>query len=144
MDIRRGTLDDVSSIVDIENSTNAVPWTELQFISSIEVGHHLTVSEIDSQLIGFAIYSPIIPEAHLLNIAISLKHQRNGLGRILLQHIIDKNKLLGAQILTLEVRISNHSAIFLYESMGFKKDAIRPLYYRGDPKEDALLMSLKL
>jgi ribosomal protein S18 acetylase RimI-like enzyme len=44
----------------------------------------------------------------------------------------------------LEVRASNYSAINLYESIGFMKDAIRPNYYSGNPKEDALLMSLGL
>jgi len=50
--------------------------------------------------------------------------------------------LLGVKSLTLEVRVSNNSAISLYESEGFLKDAIRPDYYSGVVREDALLMSL--
>jgi ribosomal protein S18 acetylase RimI-like enzyme len=38
--------------------------------------------------------------------------------------------------------VSNHAAIALYEREGFVKDAIRPNYYSGKPREDALLMSL--
>ena len=95
-------------------------------------------------LIGFSIFSLIVPEAHLLNIALLHEHQGKGLGRNLLEHTAFQSKTLGAKILFLEVRVSNKKAIRLYESMGFVKDAIRANYYSGKLKEDALLMSLKL
>ena len=68
--IRPASSDDIDSIVEIENSTNLMPWTKAQFISSMEVGHYSTVLEHGDVLIGFAIFSPVIPESHLLNIAI--------------------------------------------------------------------------
>ena len=37
--IRPASSDDIESIVEIENSTNLMPWTKAQFISSMEVGH---------------------------------------------------------------------------------------------------------
>ena len=45
--------------------------------------------------------------------------------------------------LTLEVRPSNTAGIALYESMGFKKDGIRPGFY-DSPKEDAAIYSYYL
>jgi ribosomal-protein-alanine N-acetyltransferase len=110
----------------------------------MEVGHYSSVLVEKDEVLGFAIFSPIIPESHLLNIAIAPDHQGKGLGRQLLNQIINQNKILGVKTFTLEVRVSNHSAISLYESIGFMKDAIRPNYYSGNPKEDALLMSLGL
>ena len=100
------------------------------------------VIEEKEGVVGFAIYSPIVPESHLLNIAIAPSNQGRGLGRQLLQKVILQNQLLGVKSLTLEVRVSNNSAISLYESEGFLKDAIRPDYYSGVVREDALLMSL--
>ena len=46
----------------------------------------------------------------------------------------------------LEVRVSNTSAIQLYEKLGFKRDGIRKNYYPTETsmREDALLMSLDL
>ena len=41
--------------------------------------------------------------------------------------------------MTLEVRRSNHGAIALYESFGFKAAGVRPRYY-ADNGEDALIM----
>jgi ribosomal-protein-alanine N-acetyltransferase len=142
--IRPASFDDISSIVEIENKTNQIPWSKAQFLSSMEVGHYSVVMHKDSDILGFAIYSPIIPESHLLNIAIDPAYQGKGLGDKLLQQIILQNRTIGVKTISLEVRVSNLSAINLYEKRGFHKDAIRPDYYSGSPKEDALLMSLKI
>ena len=142
--IRPASSDDIDSIVEIENSTNLMPWTKAQFISSMEVGHYSTVLEHGDVLIGFAIFSPVIPESHLLNIAIDPAYHRKGLGDKLLKHVILQNKAVGVKVITLEVRVSNLIAINLYEKNGFYKDAIRQNYYSGPEKEDALLMSLKI
>ena len=58
-----------------------------------------------------------------------------------LEKVLFQSKVLGASIVFLEVRVSNHKAINFYEKFGFKRDAIRYNYYDGNPKEDALLMS---
>ena len=142
--IRPASFDDISSIVEIENKTNQMPWSKAQFLSSMEVGHYSVVMHKDCDILGFAIYSPIIPESHLLNIAIDSAYQGKGLGDKLLQQIILQNRTIGVKTISLEVRVSNLPAINLYEKRGFHKDAIRPDYYSGSPKEDALLMSLKI
>ena len=142
--IRPASFDDISSIVEIENKTNQMPWSKAQFLSSMEVGHYSAVMHKDSDILGFAIYSPIIPESHLLNIAIDPAYQGKGLGDKLLQQIILQNRTIGVKTISLEVRVSNLPAINLYEKRGFHKDAIRPDYYSGSLKEDALLMSLKI
>ena len=142
--IRPASFNDISSIVEIENKTNQMPWSKAQFLSSMEVGHYSVVMHKDSDILGFAIYSPIIPESHLLNIAIDPAYQGKGLGDKLLQQIILQNRTIGVKTISLEVRVSNLPAINLYEKRGFHKDAIRPDYYSGSPKEDALLMSLKI
>jgi ribosomal-protein-alanine N-acetyltransferase len=142
MRIRPSSSDDLATILKIESLTNKIPWTKQQFVSSIEVGHYSVVLEEKEGVVGFAIYSPIVPESHLLNIAITPSYQGRGLGRQLLQKVILQNKILGVKSLSLEVRVSNNSAISLYESEGFLKDAIRPNYYSGAVREDAMLMSL--
>ena len=142
--IRLASSDDIDSIVEIENSTNLMPWTKAQFTSSMEVGHYSIVLEYDEAVIGFAIFSPVIPESHLLNIAIDPAYHQKGLGDKLLKHVILQNKAVGVKVITLEVRVSNLIAINLYEKNGFYKDAIRQNYYSGSEKEDALLMSLKI
>ena len=119
--IRPASSGDIDSIVEIENSTNLMPWTKAQFKSSMEVGHYSTVLEYDEAIVGFAIYSPVIPESHLLNIAIDPAYHRKGLGDKLLKYVILQNKAVGVQVITLEVRVSNLIAINLYEKMDFIK-----------------------
>ena len=46
----------------------------------------------------------------------------------------------GAQVAWLEVRPSNHPALNLYQSLGFKEVGRRPRYY-DDTQEDALLLT---
>ena len=139
--IRPASLQDVVAIMEIENSTNQMPWTKNQFISSMEVGHYSMVLQQYQKVIGFAIYAPIIPESHLLNIAINPAYQGQGLGKKLLEKIIFQNKTIGVKVITLEVRVSNKDAINLYEKRGLTTEAIRPDYYMCTPKEEALLMS---
>jgi ribosomal-protein-alanine N-acetyltransferase len=52
-------------------------------------------------------------------------------------------KMRGASKVLLEVRVSNHAARALYESLGFHEIAIRKGYYR-DPDEDGLVMAREL
>ena len=92
----------------------------------------------------------VLDEAHLLNLSIVKSHQKQGLGRCLLEHMLRTAKNYRAANVFLEVRISNISAIALYEKLGFCEMAVRSAYYPADPKisktsrEDALLMGLVL
>ena len=79
-----------------------------------------------------------------MNIAIDKKYQGNGHGALLLKYVLKQSKAMKIKIVFLEVRVSNHKAIGFYENFGFIKDAIREKYYPGNPREDALLMSLTL
>jgi ribosomal-protein-alanine N-acetyltransferase len=89
-------------------------------------------------------------EAHLLNLSVAKSHQKQGLGRYLLEHMLQIANNHRATNVFLEVRPSNISAIALYENMGFCEMAIRRGYYPADPKlfkngrEDAVLMGLAL
>ena len=112
---RPASSDDISAILEIENKTNQMPWTEAQFISSMEVGHFQVVLHEKNNIQGFAIYSPIVPESHLLNIAIHPTHQGKGIGRQAAATSYFQNKTMGVQVISLEVRVSNLPAIKLYE-----------------------------
>ena len=61
MRIRPSSSDDLATILKIESLTNKIPWTKQQFVSSIEVGHYSVVLEEKEGVVGFAIYSPIVP-----------------------------------------------------------------------------------
>jgi ribosomal-protein-alanine N-acetyltransferase len=58
-------------------------------------------------------------EAHLLNLCVRPERRREGLGRFLLEHMLELARADGAQRIFLEVRPSNHAARELYRSTRF-------------------------
>ena len=89
---------------------------------------------------GFAGFWIMGDEAHIINIAVRERHQRQGIGELLLISIIDMAAELKAHNITLEVRISNTTAQSLYRKYGFTQTGLRRGYYT-DNREDATLMS---
>ena len=91
-------------------------------------------------IIGFASMWVMADEAHITNIAVRQSYRRQGLGELLLTSIIDLAGDLKANIVTLEVRVSNLPAQNLYSKYGLVQVGLRRGYYT-DNREDALLMS---
>jgi len=91
-------------------------------------------------VIGFASMWVMADEAHITNIAVRSSYQRQGIGELLLISIIKLAAEVKADIVTLEVRVSNLPAQRLYQKYGFVEVGLRHGYYT-DNREDALLMS---
>ena len=127
----------------IECEVNPSPWKYETFLSSFEVGHKGLICKHNSEIIGFIIFSPINPEAHILSISVIKKIQSKGVGSLLLRSMLDQCKAMNYKKIFLEVRTSNLQAIIFYQKFGFLKEAIRENYYT-DNSEDALLMSLSI
>ena len=66
--------------------------------------------------------------------------RRNGVGKALVEFLVNKMKAENAEFVTLEVRKSNQNAISLYEKCGFEKVGERRSFYEK-PTEDAILMT---
>ncbi len=94
----------------------------------------------NEQLVGMAGIWMMVDEAHIVTIAVRRSHKRQGLGERLLISIIEMARQLGANIVTLEVRVSNTVAQTLYAKYGFLTAGTRRKYY-SDNGEDALIMS---
>ena len=141
MSLQLANYKDLEQIVKIEKDTNEHPWSLNNFKSSLDAGNSSIVLKKENILLGYAFFSIVATDSHLLNIAVSRNYQGKGYGRKILEKVILQSSVLGATVIFLEVRISNHRAINFYEKFGFKRDAIRYEYYEGTPKEDALLMS---
>ena len=141
MDFQLASFGDLDQISKIEKETNEYPWTPNNFMSSLDAGNSSIVLKDNKDILGYAFFSVIGTDSHLLNITVSKNYQGKGYGKKILKKVLFQSKVLGASIVFLEVRVSNHKAINFYEKFGFKRDAIRYNYYEGNPKEDALLMS---
>lgn len=91
-------------------------------------------------IIGFAGIWMMVDEAHLVTIAVGPGQRGKGLGELLLISMIDLACILGANRMTLEVRVSNHVAQSLYRKYDFHNEGVRRRYY-SDNGEDALIMT---
>ncbi|MBI4332677.1 MAG: ribosomal protein S18-alanine N-acetyltransferase [Chloroflexi bacterium] len=92
------------------------------------------------RIVGAAGFWLMVDEAHVTTIAIRGTHRRKGLGELLLVHAIDLAIELNAQVVTLEVRVTNTVAQDLYHKYGFNKVGVRKGYYT-DNGEDAFIMT---
>ena len=136
-------IDHLEEAYKIECAVNPSPWKYETFLSSFDVGHKGLICKHNGEIIGFIIFSPISPEAHILSISVIKKIQSKGVGSLLLRSMLDQCKAMNYKKIFLEVRTSNLQAINFYQKFGFIKDAIRDNYYT-DNSEDALLMSLSI
>ncbi|MCW4464202.1 ribosomal protein S18-alanine N-acetyltransferase [Glutamicibacter sp. MNS18] len=100
------------------------------------------VYEAEKRILGYAGLCTVLPFADVQTIAIHPDTQGHGLGRALMQVMIDKARERRARDVMLEVRKDNPVAIGLYLSLGFQKIHERPKYYRDGT--DALIMRLRL
>ena len=92
-----------------------------------------------SSIIGFAGLWLMVDEAHITTIAMHPDFRRKGLGEFMLVNLIDIAYNIGANWVTLEVRVSNYTAQNLYRKYGFREKGLRQKYY-SDNQEDALIM----
>ncbi|MFK8027650.1 MAG: ribosomal protein S18-alanine N-acetyltransferase [Gammaproteobacteria bacterium] len=138
-------LEDIDSIMAIENLAYPFPWSQAIFQDCIKAGYHCWVTELDGDIIGYAVFINAVQECHLLNLCINPTLQGQGLGRKLLAHVLENAKEYDATCVFLEVRPSNKYAIGLYESEGFNEVGLRKQYYPADHgREDAVIYAKEL
>ncbi|HWG89649.1 MAG TPA: N-acetyltransferase [Candidatus Thermoplasmatota archaeon] len=78
-------------------------------------------------------------EARILILSVDEKHRKRGIGTQLCYLFEERFARNGIRRVNLEVRVSNATAIRLYEGLGFERKRIIPHYYADG--EDAFLMS---
>ena len=134
----------IDPIMAIEHEAYAEPWTRSMFYEELRNDlSYFYVAFRGDEIIGYAGFWLVLDEAHITTVVVKRPYRGRGVGRMLMQYLIDKACEVGARIATLEVRVSNEHAIHLYQSMGFHAVGIRKGYYPRTG-EDAQVMLLKL
>ena len=91
-------------------------------------------------LVGFIGIWYSVDEAHVVSVGVRREHRRRGIGEMLVIAGIEQAAAKRAEVVTLEVRVSNDAAIGLYSKYGFTERGLRRAYYK-DNREDALIMT---
>ncbi|MCH7611778.1 MAG: ribosomal protein S18-alanine N-acetyltransferase [Candidatus Marinimicrobia bacterium] len=130
-------MDDLDSIVLIENRVFREPWTKEQLSFELKQLSGKIVNVIEKKdIIGYIMVQKVQNEAQILNMAIDIHCQCRGKGKKLLKYTLDE---LGSETdVFLEVRESNLQAIKLYSDFNFEDIGLRQAYYSDG--ENALIM----
>jgi len=89
-------------------------------------------------IVGFAVMEYGDERAHLVLLAVRPAHRRRGIGRGLLEWLIESARTAGMESVHLELRAGNEAARGFYRALGFSETLLVPGYYRG--REAALRM----
>ena len=140
--------DDLAAWLALENAAFSDPWSESQLQGWLSRERTLLMGAFDvenRQLQAFVLYSHVLDEAELLQIAVAHSARGKGLAARLMQQAGLQLKNLGIERIMLEVRDSNTPARSCYVRYGFGEDGIRKGYYKAaQGREDAVLMSYSL
>ncbi|NOX75827.1 MAG: ribosomal protein S18-alanine N-acetyltransferase [Gammaproteobacteria bacterium] len=145
LQLRPMTEADLNTVMDIEQIAYPYPWTRRIFADCLRVGYRCLVAELDDVFVGYGVMSIGAGEAHVLNLCVAETFRRRGLGRSLLEGLLDAAAELEVENVFLEVRPSNISALQLYDQMGFNPIGTRKDYYPADHgREDAVILAICL
>lgn len=101
------------------------------------------VYEENEEVVGFIIADVFEDRAEIIDVAVDVMYRNKKIGDKLVKHIIDLSQKNGCQSITLEVKVTNKTALKLYKNNGFEIASIRKKYY-SNGTIDAYLMCRKL
>ena len=123
-----------TDLTEIEKACSLPSWGERQItFGAFE----------DDKIVGFISADYVLDECTIFNIGVLPEHRRKGLGKLLIDELINEAKKRDFAFITLEVRSENIPAYKLYEKAGFTLCGKRKGYYKN-PDDDALIYTLNL
>lgn len=140
--IIKANPDHLSEILEIENEVFSTPWSSSLFVKELSSSsNHYLCAILFGEVVGYGGFRYFDQEAHITTLAVTRFVQQRGIGKMLLEKLIEDARGLGIVDIWLEVRAKNYQAINLYLSLGFMPVYVRKKYYEK-PCEDALVMQL--
>ena len=140
MEIVKMTVNHVQQIAQLEKVCFSDPWSENSVASELNNPLSLWLVAVEDQtVLGYVGSQSVLGEADVMNVAVHPDFRRRHIGQVLIERLIEMLREQAVHSLALEVRVSNESAIALYQKLGFVQVGRRPNYYRN-PKEDALIL----
>jgi [ribosomal protein S18]-alanine N-acetyltransferase len=143
-ELRHLVLDDLDAIDEIERRAYPTPWSRSMFAGELAKPTSICLGAFEADgdvgaLVGYLVVSRYVDAWHVMNIAVDPPHRGRGVATMLLERLFELTVDDARRGYTLEVRVSNATAISLYERLGFASRGLRRGYYT-DNREDALIM----
>lgn len=136
-------VDDLDAVMEIERRSFPEPWSPGLFLHELKVPFSKTIlaraQNGSGCVLGYICRWLVGDEVHILNLAVDPDRRQAGIGRALVDLVMQEADERGVRLITLEVRRGNASALALYQRLGFSECGVRRHYYgRG---QDAIIMS---
>jgi [ribosomal protein S18]-alanine N-acetyltransferase len=141
------TVQDLDDVVALEQTAYGFAWSRGNFADSLVSGYDAGVLRDEhGALAGYIVAQPGVAESHLLNVTVAPPLQGQGLGVLMLDHLVAHCRARGDHALWLEVRVSNARARAVYARYGFAQVGLRRGYYpaAASKREDAVVLRLNL
>ena len=134
------TESDLDQVLAIESASFPHPWSKTHFLDELNSPYAFPLVALNQEgaVIGYICPMLLLDEGHILDVAVRTDQRGRGLGKLLVERVLDECRDRGAAFVSLEVRPSNTAAISLYRLLGFVETGRRKRYYEDG--EDALLM----
>jgi N6-L-threonylcarbamoyladenine synthase len=134
--IRPATEADLAAIMELEKASfGNDSWSRPTMRAELMAPHtYYLVAHQDEKILGYAGLSKVASSssADVQTIAVSDSHRRAGIGRELMQALIEHAAKLTATEMYLEVREDKPAPQKLYEQLGFQRIDRREKYYQPD------------
>ena len=133
VDLRRAGIEDLDTLVALEQrSFSGDRMSRAQYRRHLVSETALVlIASAQHQLLGSAVlfFRKRSQAARLYSLATESEARGRGVGRALLEAVVEAARLRGCHVLRLEVRSDNHAAIALYERAGFLRMGHYSKYY---------------
>jgi ribosomal-protein-alanine N-acetyltransferase len=152
INIRKCTLEDIDRVIEINEKElpEDYPYYFYKSILDDFPESFLVAQNRNGELIGYIMWRvekapsanslKYINKGHLVSIAVTKEYRKRGIAQALLSNSMIAIKKYKIKQYVLEVRVSNYTAIKLYEKFNYKITVIKKNYYRDG--ENAYFMTL--
>ena len=97
------TMEDLDAIMEVEHEAFSIPWSRKSFTEELErnaCARYLVVED-EGKVVGYGGMWFIVDEAHVTNIAIAKAHRGRGLGKLLMENMLQFAADSGMAFMTL-------------------------------------------
>ena len=131
---------DLDAVERIERSSYPTPWSRSMFAGELAKPSSICLGAFQgADMLGYLIVARYVDAWHVMNVAVDEGFRSRGIARGMLERLFESTVGDVERGYTLEVRVSNETAIELYRRLGFVETGVRRGYYT-DNREDALIM----